>query len=290
MRFSDLGNITRPSLVNFDLDMFRLMCILSGCDYCDSLPGIGLKKAHELVRRHRTVDGVLAALRADPKRGAGIPAAYEERCRLADLTFKHQRVWDHVNGCVAFLTPAAEPTGFGDGPESDYLGPMLDPDVAYGVSCGHLNPHTHQPLAPPPVVAATPASGRGGATKTPDPRQMSMTSFFSRSASKPTPPSSAPTPVASADSARARGVSPGVRNALEEFKRAQAERALPPDVLAPATPEKPKTGESTRKPILGTPFFARGGVADARARKAACLCSARRITIRRLRSCRARAA
>lgn len=39
---------------NFSFDKFRYMCILSGCDYLPSLPGIGLAKACRFVKR--TVD------------------------------------------------------------------------------------------------------------------------------------------------------------------------------------------------------------------------------------------
>jgi exonuclease-1 len=43
---------TRPE--TFSFDKFRYMCILSGCDYLPSLPGIGLSKACKFVTR--TVD------------------------------------------------------------------------------------------------------------------------------------------------------------------------------------------------------------------------------------------
>lgn len=33
----------------YTFDKFRYMCILSGCDYLDSLPGIGLKKALKFI-------------------------------------------------------------------------------------------------------------------------------------------------------------------------------------------------------------------------------------------------
>ena len=37
------------SISNFHMDKFRYMCILSGCDYLASLPGIGLNKACKFV-------------------------------------------------------------------------------------------------------------------------------------------------------------------------------------------------------------------------------------------------
>ena len=33
----------------FTLDMLLVTCILSGCDYLESIKGIGFKKAHRLV-------------------------------------------------------------------------------------------------------------------------------------------------------------------------------------------------------------------------------------------------
>lgn len=36
---------------NFSMDKFRHMCILSGCDYLSSLPGIGLGKACKFISK-----------------------------------------------------------------------------------------------------------------------------------------------------------------------------------------------------------------------------------------------
>ena len=44
---------------NFTLDEFRHMCILSGCDYLPSVPGIGLTTAHKLMKKYaRNVNNV----------------------------------------------------------------------------------------------------------------------------------------------------------------------------------------------------------------------------------------
>lgn len=40
----------------FNLDKFRYMCILSGCDYLSSIPGVGLKKAKEFIYRSSDPD------------------------------------------------------------------------------------------------------------------------------------------------------------------------------------------------------------------------------------------
>ena len=44
----------RPELYSFD--KFRYMCILSGCDYLESLPGIGITKACQFITRTQDPD------------------------------------------------------------------------------------------------------------------------------------------------------------------------------------------------------------------------------------------
>jgi len=46
----------------FSFDKFRYMCILSGCDYLPSLPGIGLSKACKFITR--TVDADIHRVRS----------------------------------------------------------------------------------------------------------------------------------------------------------------------------------------------------------------------------------
>ena len=48
-------------LTDFGMDMrqFIDLCILLGCDYCGSIRGIGGVKAYDLIREHKTIEGVL---------------------------------------------------------------------------------------------------------------------------------------------------------------------------------------------------------------------------------------
>lgn len=48
------------NLAGFTQMMLLEMCILSGCDYLQSLPGMGLKKAHALIKRFRSHEKVNA--------------------------------------------------------------------------------------------------------------------------------------------------------------------------------------------------------------------------------------
>ncbi|KAH7300282.1 hypothetical protein KP509_24G054200 [Ceratopteris richardii] len=45
--------------LNLSMDQFIDMCILSGCDYCDTIKGIGPQTALKLVRKHGNLEDVL---------------------------------------------------------------------------------------------------------------------------------------------------------------------------------------------------------------------------------------
>lgn len=45
----DLKLVEEMNFRNFTLDMLLITCVLSGCDYLESIKGIGFKKAHKLV-------------------------------------------------------------------------------------------------------------------------------------------------------------------------------------------------------------------------------------------------
>ena len=76
-------------------DMLLTACILSGCDYLDSIKGIGFKRAVKLVAdagEEETFLEVMTALRAEKK--VDIPHKYEKKFMKAYLCFKYQRVYD----------------------------------------------------------------------------------------------------------------------------------------------------------------------------------------------------
>lgn len=47
------------SELNLSQDEFIDLCILLGCDYCDSIRGIGPKRAIELIKQHKTIENVI---------------------------------------------------------------------------------------------------------------------------------------------------------------------------------------------------------------------------------------
>lgn len=45
-------------LRDFTRENFRHMCILSGCDYLQGLPGFGLKTAHKYINQYKHLSAV----------------------------------------------------------------------------------------------------------------------------------------------------------------------------------------------------------------------------------------
>lgn len=88
----DLKNVEEMNFRNFTLDMLLVACILSGCDYLQSIKGIGFKMAHKLV--YETGSDVKALFRKIRREGKHfIPPTYERTFEQALLTFKFQRVF-----------------------------------------------------------------------------------------------------------------------------------------------------------------------------------------------------
>lgn len=91
----------------FSMDKFRLMCVLSGCDYCDSLPGIGLAKACKFVMKTeeenlmRALDKIPAYLNM---RQLNVTEEYKMNVIKAIATFLHMVVFAYFQRFWIFLT------------------------------------------------------------------------------------------------------------------------------------------------------------------------------------------
>ncbi|KAL8117523.1 hypothetical protein AgCh_015419 [Apium graveolens] len=104
------------NLTDFTKQMFLEMCILSGCDYLQSLPGMGLKKAHALIKKFKSYDKVIKHLKYS---NVAVPPMYEEFFRKALLTFQYQRVYDPIKEDIVYLSDISD----SDGDDKDFLGP-----------------------------------------------------------------------------------------------------------------------------------------------------------------------
>ncbi|KAF1795260.1 PIN domain-like [Phytophthora cactorum] len=54
-------------------EQFVDLCILCGCDYCDSIRGIGPKKAYAGIKEHKNIENYIEALQKNKSKGVVIP-------------------------------------------------------------------------------------------------------------------------------------------------------------------------------------------------------------------------
>lgn len=129
------------SLAGWTSDLFRQMAILSGCDYLPSIPGMGLRNAHKLLARYKSVKKLLQAVRLEGK--WRIPVGYSEQFEQAEKTFIFQRVWDPLNQQLTTLHPLTNDL---DPDVMTYIGPLIDQAQAWGIATGDIDPISRQPM------------------------------------------------------------------------------------------------------------------------------------------------
>ncbi|KAC9404459.1 hypothetical protein E3N88_45898 [Mikania micrantha] len=147
-QYSRLQNNKELNLTGFTKQMILEMCILSGCDYLQSLPGMGLKKAHALLKKFKSYDKVIKHLKFS---GIIVPPIYEESFRKAILTFQHQRVYDPVTEDIVYLSNFSDDID----EDLDFLGPypcitimytLLPQSLAKGIASGDIDPFIKLPI------------------------------------------------------------------------------------------------------------------------------------------------
>ncbi|CAG8556584.1 4980_t:CDS:10 [Dentiscutata erythropus] len=87
--------------LQFSMDQFIDLCILLGCDYCDSIKGIGPHRAVELIKKHKTLEGIINNL--DTKK---YPIPEDWQYDEARELFRNPEIkWKDpdVDGIVGFL-------------------------------------------------------------------------------------------------------------------------------------------------------------------------------------------
>lgn len=124
--------------------MLLTTCILSGCDYLESIKGIGFKKAFKLV--HEIGDDINAILKKIRREGKFlVPMDYERNFQKAVLTFKFQMVYCPKREEIVHLNdPDTHPLGalLINYDDLDFLGEKLDKEIANKVCKGELDPIT----------------------------------------------------------------------------------------------------------------------------------------------------
>ncbi|XP_019055251.1 PREDICTED: exonuclease 1 isoform X2 [Nelumbo nucifera] len=138
-QYSMIEHNKEMSFTGFTKQMVLEMCILSGCDYLQSLPGMGLKKAHALIRKFKSYQRVIKHLQYST---VSVPPLYEELFKKAIWTFQHQRVYDPRVENIVHLTGISD--NLGD--DLDFLGPLIPQNLAKGIAVGDLDPFTKMPF------------------------------------------------------------------------------------------------------------------------------------------------
>ncbi|XP_012254605.2 exonuclease 1 isoform X2 [Athalia rosae] len=131
---------------HFDMNKFRHMCILSGCDYLPSLPGIGLSKACKFIKMTTETDIHKALNRLSSylnMKSLDVSKEYRDAFVRADITFKHQLVFCPFKRKQVRLTP---PTPDVTLEQLHFAGKEMPEDLAWQLAIGNYDPMTLKKL------------------------------------------------------------------------------------------------------------------------------------------------
>ena len=134
------------SLIGWTDESFRQMCILSGCDYLASIPGMGLKTAYRYMRKYKSAERVVKMVKFDGK--SRVPVTYLEDFKRAELTFLHQRVFCPTSQKLVTLTPL--PPNVNE-EEMSFIGQDMSPEDAIAIAYGEIDPITMEPIVVAPA-------------------------------------------------------------------------------------------------------------------------------------------
>ena len=129
------------NLTGWQVRDLRTMAILSGCDYLEGINKMGLKTAHRLVRKYKTIDRILRGAMLEGK--FRIPANYMQSFTQADNTFQYQWVFCPEAERLVHCTDLPQNVKAEDMP---YIGAFVDAEIARQVAEGELNPMTKEPI------------------------------------------------------------------------------------------------------------------------------------------------
>ncbi|KHN44612.1 Exonuclease 1 [Glycine soja] len=116
----------RPSFRSFNMKLLTGMCVLAGCDFLPSVPGIGIARAHALVSKYRNLDRILSVLKIE--KGDQMPEDYAKSFQEAVAVFEHAQIYDVNSKELKHMNPLPENfLGSLDG-KFDFLGPLSDKD------------------------------------------------------------------------------------------------------------------------------------------------------------------
>jgi len=150
-----LAEVEELNFKHFTDDMLLACCIVSGCDYLDSIKGVGFKKAHKLVMEcGDDIQRILKLVRREGK--LTVPLDYEKDFEKALLTFKFQLVFSPTERKLVHLhDPAKHPLGklLKNYVSLDFLGKQMPDDIAQLIAKGDIDPMSHKRHEPQAVLS-----------------------------------------------------------------------------------------------------------------------------------------
>ncbi|XP_010476979.1 PREDICTED: exonuclease 1-like [Camelina sativa] len=130
----------KPSFQNFDQELFTAMCVLAGCDFLPSVPGVGISRAHAFISKYQSVERVLSVLKT--KKGKLFPDDYSSSFAEAVSVFQHARIYDFEAKKLKHLKPLSQNLLSLPVEQLEFLGPDLSPSVAAAIAEGNVDPIT----------------------------------------------------------------------------------------------------------------------------------------------------
>jgi exonuclease-1 len=112
------------SLIGWTDENFRHMCILSGCDYLASIPGMGLKTAYRYMRKCKSAERTVKLLQFEGK--SRVPPTYLEDFKRAESTFLYHWVFCPAAAKLVTLSPLPAGVKTEDMP---FIGQDLEPEM-----------------------------------------------------------------------------------------------------------------------------------------------------------------
>ncbi|CAN0891482.1 Exonuclease 1 [Linum grandiflorum] len=134
----------KPSFRHLNMELFTGMCVLAGCDFLPSVPGIGIVKAHTIVSKYRNLDRVLSVLKLD--KGSQMPDDYINSFRQALAVFQHATIYDPKAKSIKHMNPLPQDLAEYFTGKLDFLGPEIPASEATAIAEGNTNPLNMEPF------------------------------------------------------------------------------------------------------------------------------------------------
>ncbi len=112
-------------LASLPRERFMELCIMSGCDYLDNIPGIGIKKALKLMKFY-TLEETLGKIKYKKQFIGKVPEDYKDRVDTIKLQFLNGRIIDPRTNVMTELAPLPATV---TPAQSEQIGKMFDPAV-----------------------------------------------------------------------------------------------------------------------------------------------------------------